>query len=176
MKTKCDKCDKPATIHLTEIINGQKIEKHLCEDCAEAEGITIKANIPISQLLEDFVLQTVGQDESEGESHSTTPMTCDVCGLSFAEFREKGLLGCPNDYEAFSEQLLPMIARAQDGSTQHVGKTPRRAGDAQQKQMTVLRLRSQLKHAIASEQYERAAQLRDQIKQLDAVEPERLGE
>jgi len=174
MKKKCDKCDKPATIHLTEIVNGQKIEKHLCEDCAEAEGITIKANIPISQLLEDFVLQTVGEGESEGAPSAA--LACEVCGMTFSEFREKGLLGCPNDYEAFSEQLLPMLARAQDGSTQHVGKTPRRAGSAQQKQMAILRLRSQLKNAIASEQYERAAQLRDQIKQLDADEPERAGE
>jgi protein arginine kinase activator len=169
MKKKCDKCDKPATIHLTEIVNGQKIEKHLCEDCAESEGITIKANIPISQLLEDFVLQTV----SEGEDSSSATLKCDVCGMTFAEFRDKGQLGCPNDYEAFSEQLLPMIARAQDGHTQHVGKTPRRAGEAQEKQMTILRLRSQLKQAITAEQYERAAQLRDEIKQLDVAEPER---
>lgn len=174
MKKKCDKCDKPATIHLTEIVNGQKIEKHLCEHCAEAEGITIKANIPISQLLEDFVLQTVG--ESEGEEASSATLTCEVCGMTFSEFREKGLLGCPNDYEAFREQLLPMLARAQDGNTQHVGKTPRRAGTAQQKQMAILRLRSQLKQAIAAEQYERAAQLRDEIKQMDSVEPERPGE
>lgn len=174
MKKKCDKCDNPATIHLTEIVNGQKIEKHLCEDCAEAEGITIKANIPISQLLEDFVLQTVGeQDESQA---ATAAVTCEVCGMTFAEFRDKGQLGCPNDYEAFSEQLLPMLARAQDGNTQHVGKTPRRAGSDQQKQMTILRLRSQLKQAITAEQYERAAQLRDRIKQMDDAEPERPTE
>lgn len=163
MKKKCDKCDKPATIHLTEILDGQKMEKHLCEDCAEAEGITIKANIPISQLLEDFVLQTVG----ENEEASPPPPSCELCGMTFAEFREKGQLGCPNDYEVFREQLLPILARAQDGNTQHVGKTPRRAGKAQQKQMEILRLRSQLKQAIAAEQYERAAELRDQIKRIE---------
>jgi len=58
MKFKCDKCSKPATIHLTEIIDGEKIEKHLCQDCAATEGITVKAEVPISQLLEDFILQT----------------------------------------------------------------------------------------------------------------------
>ena len=172
MKKKCDKCDKPATIHLTEINDGQKVEKHLCEDCAEAEGITIKANIPISQLLEDFVLQTVG----EGEGEQGTPPTCDVCGLTFSEFREKGLLGCPNDYEAFQEQLLPMLSRAQDGNTQHVGKVPLRAGAAQQKQTKILRLRSQLKQAITAEQYERAAELRDQIKQIETPQPGRPAE
>ena len=50
MKGKCDNCGRPATVHLTEITNGQKLEKHLCEECAVAEGITIKANIPISKL------------------------------------------------------------------------------------------------------------------------------
>ena len=65
MKFKCDHCDKPATIHLTEITGGQKIEKHLCENCAAGEGITVKANVPISQLLESFILQTT---DSEGEA------------------------------------------------------------------------------------------------------------
>lgn len=170
MKKKCDKCDKPATIHLTEIVDGQKMEKHLCEDCAESEGITIKANIPISQLLEDFVLQTVEEGEAQ------TPLTCEVCGLTFSQFREKGQLGCPNDYDAFHEQLLPMLARAQDGNTQHVGKVPRRAGATQKKQTKILRLRAQLKQAIAAEQYERAAELRDQIKHVETPTPERPTE
>ncbi len=167
MKKKCDKCDKPATIHLTEIVGGEKLEKHLCEDCAEAEGITIKANIPISQLLEDFVLQTVGESEPGRE------LTCEVCGLTFSEFRQKGLLGCPNDYDAFEAELLPTLTRLQGGATQHVGKVPRRAGITQQKQTMILRLRAQLKQAITAEEYERAAKLRDQIKQAQAPPPER---
>jgi protein arginine kinase activator len=161
MKKKCDKCDKPATIHLTEILGGKKIEKHLCEDCAAEDGITIKANIPISQLLEDFVLQT-SQD-----AEPTPELTCEMCGMTFAEFREKGQLGCPHDYEAFREVLVPMLARAQDGATQHVGQAPPRAGRAQQKQTAILRLRSELKQAVAAEQYEQAAELRDRIKKLE---------
>jgi protein arginine kinase activator len=162
MKQKCDKCDKPATIHLTEIHDGQKVEKHLCEDCAAADGITIKSNVPISQLLEDFVMQ------SSQEARPEPPeLQCDVCGMTFREFREDGLLGCPNDYEVFAPRLVPMLQRAHDGQAQHVGKVPHHAGQAQQKQNAILRLRSELREAIAGEDYERAASLRDQIKQLE---------
>jgi protein arginine kinase activator len=146
MKHKCDKCNKPATVHLTEITDGQKIEKHLCEDCASSEGITVKASLPISQLLEDFVLQSGSREEG-------ADLKCDVCGLTYSEFRQRGVLGCPNDYDAFEKALRPMLERAHEGASQHIGRAPRRAGAGQQKQNAILRLRSQLKAAVASEDY-----------------------
>ncbi len=160
MNNKCDKCGKPATIYLTEIINGEKIEKHLCEECAADEGFTIKAGMPISQLLEDFILQT-GGDSEEAEP------TCEVCGMTFSQFRQNGQLGCPNDYDAFEKPLLVLLERAHDGATQHIGKVPHRTGGDQKKQNSILRLRAQLKGAIAAEDYERAAMLRDQIRELE---------
>jgi len=160
MNHKCDKCGRPATVFLTEIVEGEKIEKHLCEDCAAAEGITIKASIPLSQLLEDFVLQSSG-----GESGKE--LTCDVCGLTLSEFRNQGVLGCPNDYEAFRPALEPLLQRAQEGAVQHIGKVPHRAGDLQKKHTAILRLRAELKGAIGAEDYERAARLRDQIRELE---------
>jgi len=160
MKSKCDKCDKPAKVHLTEIINGEKIEKHLCEDCASAEGIAIKTNVPISQLLEEFVLQTA---EDEGISE----MRCEVCGMTFGEFRQHGLLGCPNDYDAFERALEPLLNRAQEGVPRHTGKVPSRAGSDQKKQNALLKLRAELKSAIATEDYEKAAALRDKIKEIE---------
>jgi protein arginine kinase activator len=161
MKRECDKCGKPATVHLTEIAGGEKVEKHLCEDCAASEGITVKASLPISQLLEDFILQSAGQDE-------TSELSCDVCGLSFSEFRQRGVLGCPNDYDAFAEALDPMLQQAQEGAVQHRGKLPRRGGEGQQKQAAALRLRAELKKAVAAENYERAAELRDRLKEMEA--------
>jgi protein arginine kinase activator len=159
MKSECDKCGKPATVHLTEIADGQKLEKHLCEDCAAAEGITVKANLPISQLLEDFILQTAapgGQKAAE--------VKCDVCGLTFGEFRQKALLGCPHDYEAFGPLLEALIARAQEGASQHVGKVPSGAGADRKRQNNLLRLRAQLRNAVGTEDYKLAARLRDRIK------------
>ncbi|HUS48305.1 MAG TPA: UvrB/UvrC motif-containing protein [Phycisphaerae bacterium] len=158
---KCDKCGKPATVYLTEIVDGQKTQKHLCEDCAASEGITVKANVPISQLLEEFILQTAGGQQ-------LSEMRCDVCGITFKEFRQHGLLGCPNDYEVFSKPLDSLLQRAHDGATQHIGKVPAYADGEQTRQASILRLRAELRLAIAAEDYERAASLRDQIKEMEA--------
>ena len=162
IRPKCDKCDKPATVHLTEIVDGKKLEKHLCEDCAASEGITIKANVSISQLLEDFILQGDSTQELSARS-------CEVCGIRFGEFREHGLLGCSHDYDAFGDLLEPLLVRAHEGASQHVGKVPHRAGSDQKKINAILRLRAQLKAAVTGEDYERAAGLRDQIKELEGL-------
>ncbi len=159
---KCDKCGKPATVHVTEVVGGEKLEKHLCEDCAANEGVTMKAEIPISQLLEDFILQnSSGPEPAEA--------ACDVCGMTFREFRKQGQLGCPNDYEAFEKALVPMLRRAHEGATEHVGKVPLHAGQETKKHNAILRLRAELKAAIADEQYERAAAIRDQIKEYEGL-------
>jgi len=160
MNFKCDKCGKPATVYLTEITNGQKVEKHLCEQCAIEEGVTVKAgNVSIVQLLEDFILQSPPAAISD--------KACDVCGLTFAEFRKQGLLGCPNDYEAFSEMLESLLSRAHEGATQHIGKVPAKAGEDQKKMNRILRLRSELRVAVSAEDYERAATMRDEIRSLE---------
>ncbi|MCP4378572.1 MAG: hypothetical protein GY794_20645 [bacterium] len=160
MNFRCDKCGKPATIHLTEIIDGEKIEKHFCQNCASTDGITIKADVPIGQLLEDFVLQSGGLDVAPEQ-------VCDVCGMKFSEFRETGLLGCPNDYDVFEDGLVEILERAQEGELQHIGKLPHGSDDIQKRQSAILRLRAELKDAINNEKYEHAASLRDQIKELE---------
>jgi len=160
MKLKCDNCQAEATVHLTEIVNGQKIEKHLCEQCAASEGITIKSQVPLTQLLEELALQTAGGKE-------LAQLRCDVCGISFLEFRQQGLLGCPHDYVAFEEVLVPLLERAHEGASQHVGKVPVSAPAEERRQSELLRLRGQLKEAVSQEDYERAAQLRDRIRELE---------
>ncbi|MFW6146617.1 MAG: UvrB/UvrC motif-containing protein [Planctomycetota bacterium] len=160
MKQKCDKCDRPATVHLTEIVEGEKTEKHLCEVCAASEGITVQPSIPISQLLEDFVMQSQ-QAKQLGD------LVCDQCGMTFLEFRQHGLLGCSHDYEAFGEALEPLLARAQEGAVSHVGKVPSRAGGDEVRQNRLLQMRSDLQKAIRAEAYEEAARLRDQIQALE---------
>jgi len=161
MDNSCDKCQKPAKFYVTEIDpDGQTVVKHLCEQCAVAEGIAVKANLSIAQLLEDFIQQGRGLEAG-------SELSCDVCGLTFRDFLEQKLLGCPHDYDAFEKVLLPLLEREQEGGAQHVGKVPHRAGHDQRKQTSILRLRAQLKAAIAAEDYERAAGLRDQIKELE---------
>ncbi len=159
MKKQCDMCDRPATVHLTEIVNGQKIEKHLCETCAAQEGVTVPAQ-NLTQILQEFVAQ-------KQRASQASELVCEQCGLSFLEFRQNGLLGCPHDYDAFAEALGPMLERAHEGRSQHVGKVPVRAGGDERRQADLLRLRMMLKDAVLREQYEEAARLRDQIQQLE---------
>ena len=160
MKIKCEKCDREATVHLTEIVNGQKIERHLCAECAATEGVTSKVQLPISQLLEEMVLQSSGGKEA-------ARLRCDVCGLSFVEFRQGGLLGCPNDYEVFADVLTDVLERAHEGASQHTGRVPANAAETQRRQAELLRLRAALKQAVAQEDYERAAELRDRIQEVE---------
>lgn len=162
---KCDNCSKPATVHLTEIKNGKKIEKHLCEQCAaQSEGLPVKSHTPINELLTNFVMAHSGLQKDLG-------LTCDQCGISWAEFRQSGLFGCANDYVVFEKDLTPLLQRAHEGATHHVGKVPARRGGTgvpMRKTADLSKLRKELQRAVEAEDYERAARLRDQIKQAEA--------
>ncbi len=162
----CQRCQKAqATVHLTEITqpDGEKQERHLCESCAAEEGLTMQKQESISAILEGLV------KHSSGMSHATD-VTCPECGLSFREFRSTGLLGCPNDYKAFERQLAPLIERAHDGATHHVGKSPGRLkGASPNVHVTIARLQRSLKEALKIEDYELAAKLRDEIKALESA-------
>ena len=157
-------CDRPATHHSVEIVKGKKIEKHLCDVHAAEEGMAVKsAHTPINELLTNFIKVHSGGEQAE----STKQLVCENCGLSFAEFREKSLLGCPDCYKSFERPLTPLLERAHDGGTHHVGKVPRRAGAGEQRQMQLTQMRKRLEDAVASEDYEQAAQLRDEIARME---------
>lgn len=167
---KCDKCDNQATVHLIEIVDGEKIEKHLCEAHAGEAGVTAKSpSTPINELLKNFVLKHSGTGEPDF-APPATGQVCESCGLTYSQFRKKGLLGCPACYEAFEEQLGPLLERAHEGSSQHIGKLPARAGADQVRQQRLLQLRRELDRAVCQEQYEAAARLRDEVRQLEEAE------
>jgi len=153
-------CDKQATVHLTEIVNGAQVERHLCESCAQKEGITIKTHVPINELLTNLM-------SAQQEARDAKDMNCSECGLNWADFRKRGLLGCPNDYTAFAQRLGTLIERAQDGAGVHVGRVPRHCHSGISQQAKLLRLRQELTKAVEQENYEGAARLRDQISQLE---------
>ncbi|MDX2115759.1 MAG: UvrB/UvrC motif-containing protein [Planctomycetota bacterium] len=157
MKRKCDRCSAEATVHEVMIRNGEKVEKHLCEACAREEGVAVASHAPINELITSFVMSQAGAQPA------AKPGACAGCGMNFAEFRQSGLLGCSECYKAFEPQLGPMIERAHEGATHHTGKTPRRGVGAVDRQERIVVLRRQLSEAIAAEQYERAAALRDEL-------------
>ena len=165
---KCDNCNKTATVHLTEIKSGKKIEKHLCEQCAAQDGgVPVKSHMPINELLTNFVMAHSGLQKDVGT-------TCEHCGITWAEFRQHGLFGCERDYDMFEKDLTPLLQRAHEGATHHTGKVPTRAGTTatanvpkKRKTIDVSKLKKELQRAIENEDYERAAQLRDAIKEAE---------
>jgi protein arginine kinase activator len=103
------------------------------------------------------------------------PVQCDQCGITWAEFRQTGLLGCPADYDHFERDLTPLIQRAHEGATHHTGKTPAKHGEAKaasegRPTVDVARLRKELQRAVEAEDYETAAKVRDQIKAAEQGE------
>jgi protein arginine kinase activator len=163
---KCENCNNAATVHLTEIKGGKKIEKHLCESCAQQlEGIGgPKGHQPINELLTNFVMAHSGLAKEAG-------LQCDQCGVTWAEFRQGGLLGCSNDYKVFERELTPLIQRAHEGATHHIGKVPTRKGAVgvpAKRRFDVEKLKKDLARAVEAEDYERAAKIRDQIRTAEA--------
>lgn len=161
---KCENCNNPATVHLTEIKAGKKLEKHLCESCAaQLEGIGTKTHTPINELLTNFVMAHTGTAKE-------TTLQCENCAITWAEFRQSGLLGCMNDYKVFERELAPLIQRAHEGATHHVGKVPVRKGGSTaptKRKTDTEKLKKDLQKAIDEEDYERAARLRDQIRSAE---------
>ncbi|BAM04774.1 UvrB/UvrC motif-containing protein [Phycisphaera mikurensis] len=163
MKRKCDQCGRPATHHAVDIVKGVKTETHLCDVHAAEAGLdqTPAAHTPIDELLTSFVkVHSTGETATIGKAPTRV---CSSCGLTFSEFREKSLLGCPTCYADFEAQLGPLLERAHEGGTHHVGKTPRRAGGAEQRQLRLARLQRRLDEALEAEDYESAAEIRDEL-------------
>ena len=159
----CQRCSDEASVHLKESVDGSPSELHLCVDCARKAGLALPRKPPslsLDAVVQGLIVAHVG--ELVGE---LAEMSCPDCGVKFMEFRAMGQFGCPSDYDVFRKGLLPLISRHQ-GATRHVGKTPKRARLGADRLR--LRLRASLRDAIALEDYERAARLRDQLRQKDA--------
>src|SRR5580704_18298980 len=118
---KCQTCPNPATVHLTDIINGKKRELHYCQSCAEKQQLVKQQgefNLPA--ILQTLIGQHVGQLTDE-----LARLTCPACGIKYMEFRAEGRVGCPHDYDVFRLGLEPLLKRIHR-ATRHKGKCPRR--------------------------------------------------
>jgi protein arginine kinase activator len=173
---KCQKCDKPATFHITDLVDGKPNELHLCEDCAHkflapAVEEAGEAMPPIAGIL----AQHLAVGETAEQLARLDEVTCPVCGITFLEFRKQGRLGCPHDYVGFASELEPLLLNIH-GETRHVGKVPKRGANNAEQQTRLIVLRRQMKEAIASEEYERASKLRDEIRKIESARVEAGGE
>ncbi|OUU21665.1 MAG: hypothetical protein CBC13_08720 [Planctomycetia bacterium TMED53] len=163
----CEKCQQnEVTVHLTDIVNNTKKEYHLCRDCAQSHGVSIKAT------LENFKNLTIPEFYSppaKGDSESaqdSAPSDCPDCGMSYAKFRKEGKFGCARDYDLFSDSLDELFGKIQP-STQHKGRVPARFHGVVSQSMEVERLRQKMEQAAIDEDYEKAAAIKSQLKSLE---------
>ena len=165
---KCQNCNsKDANVHITRITNGIKIEMHLCDNCAKSNqevGVNgIGFGFPMSfQNIVDGLFEVIG---SPGQIINNVNK-CTVCGMTFEEFRNNGRVGCSNCYNAFVSSMLPLIKRIH-GNIQHTGKVPMRTGGLIKARRDAVKLKEELKNAVVQEEYEKAAEIRDKIRDLE---------
>jgi protein arginine kinase activator len=163
----CQLCnERTATIHLTEIADGVRSEVHFCEQCAVQQGIAAKSQISVNELLNNLLASQPTNEEVYGDPGRKT---CPHCGFSLGRFRKDGVLGCPRDYEVFESSLIPLIEKAHGGRSRHFGKIPQRLPLDDRQAITRFQLQDQLKAAVAREDYENAATLRDRLHQLGPI-------
>lgn len=162
---KCSLCGKPATIHLTQIVNNKIHKVDLCEECAKAKGVTDPAGFSLADLLIKGALNS--EDAVEGE----VGHVCPTCGFTQQDFKKIGRFGCPDCYKAFRPMLLPMLGGMHKGLA-HTGKVPQHALDRRSIYERLTKLEMELDLAIKTERYEDAARFRDEIRQIKQSTPE----
>ncbi|MBI5767077.1 MAG: UvrB/UvrC motif-containing protein [Verrucomicrobia bacterium] len=153
---KCDLCSKPATVHLTQIVNNKVHKVDLCEACAQAKGVTDPSGFSLADLL---------LKASLNPEPSVAGVRCEQCGFTQADFKKHGRFGCPACYAAFKGLVEPMLDNMHKG-TAHTGKVPQRAIERKSLYDRLTKLELDLTDAIKSERYEDAARTRDEIAQL----------
>ncbi len=168
---KCDYCDKKATVFLTQLVEGQMKKVCLCEPCAKEQGVTDPTGfsmldmlpggkeVPSSTTPSQFVTpQVQGLGNGDGRE-------CPNCGFTLDDLRRVRRFGCGQCYTTFSDEVAHMVRTMHKGSS-HVGKVPEGLMAAQVRDERLKELRAKLDEAIASESYEEAASLRDEITNL----------
>lgn len=160
---KCERCLKQATYHITDVL-GQAgyAEMHLCEECAKKHLADPTPPQPTAGKKTSHAAAPPSDDDLADIANKQ----CDACGIKFVEFRNTGRLGCPHDYDAFRDELVPLLENIH-GDMRHAGKQPRRLPRVKAAQQELATLRKQLASAVTKEAYEEAARLRDMIRQVE---------
>lgn len=161
----CEICEKnPAKIHITQLKDNKKFTLHICPECSQEcgiEGASINPSFSIEQFLSG---NKISKKESDLLPH--THQTCPSCGLSYGAFKESGRLGCALCYDTFSSELKPLLQKIQK-DVKHTGKYPGKGDTRLLIRRNVSDMRLQLKEAVSLENFELAARLRDQIREME---------
>ena len=163
----CEDCGiRPAKFHLMTIINGDRVERDLCPVCMAKHQKQLPG-IDFSNLagILNSILESKDETEQAKLEAEYGGCTCEQCGMTYAEFQKGGMLGCANCYRAFKVPLTSLLQRVH-GNTQHAGRVPGGVRSGVSIRMNIDRLKEKLQQAIADEEYEQAARLRDAIRAL----------
>jgi len=156
----CDVCKQnQATVFLTQIVEGKMQKVNLCESCSKEKGVTDPTGFALADLL-------LGLGAAQDIERGGGVQKCAVCGFSQADFKKTGRLGCSNCYETFGEGLQSLLKGMHKG-TAHVGKKPSRMARSLEREAQIKDLHRDLRKAVSEENYESAAEIRDQIRQMD---------
>ena len=163
---KCQKCNKSATFHITDLTGDGLLALHLCPDCAkqylQPEGEDVDAPKITGVLSDQLKLEQTAEELQELDARK-----CPICGISFLEFRQSGRLGCPHDYMFFGDELAPLL-KSVHGANEHTGKRPQNGAYDTESQTELIRLRSEMKLAVSEENYEKAQEIRDRIRSIES--------
>ncbi len=151
----CEECGiNQAEVLMTTVINGESTTRHLCRECLK------KYKAGDLQAVLAAVLSAMTSKNRE-----TPDITCPTCGETYAEFQKTGMLGCADCYQAFRKELTPLITRVQ-GRAQHAGRRPPVSEEEQARQTRMEELRTLMEAAVAEENFEEAARLRDELRAM----------
>lgn len=156
----CEECGKKeAEVLLTTVVGGKSTTRHLCRDCVK------KYKAGDIQAVLAAVLSAMGQKQQ------TPDITCPKCGETYQEFQKTGMLGCPDCYHAFRKELTPLVTRVQ-GRAQHAGRRPPVSEEEQERLRIMEDIRARMEAAVAEENFEEAAKLRDELRALNLPKEE----
>lgn len=169
----CQECNqRPATLHFTNFSNGEKTELYLCEKCAQEKGEMFNTNngpgFSINSLLAGLLnIESAFYKPNQEAFKPQHVLQCPQCSMTFPQFVKIGRFGCASCYETFREPLTPVLRRLHSGNFTHIGKIPKRIGGDIHIRKTVDDLKESLKNHIHQEEFEKAAEIRDQIRELE---------
>lgn len=169
----CQECQtRPATMHFTKIVNGQKTETHICEQCSNEKGYSNffsshNHDFSFNNLLAGLLNMQQAEEKKTANPFEQQEPYCPKCHMTYQRFTQIGRLGCAHCYEAFADNLNPVLRRLHSGNMEHHGKIPKRIGGNLHLQKELDELKQKLQQHIQKEEFEEAAKDRDRIRMIE---------